>query len=222
MPDVSVISTVNEESGDGTASQQVHVSPSPALTSTSSPYTSAEDMTLDADATTNALEELPLEALRMHKAVTFDTSELDFFLTKQAEPESDAQPTPQELAETQIWGHIDPRKVWPKEMSEEELAEKRREIDARGGRKANHGKLLTAQVRKERMEKGWHIHQTSEATPDHIISEAARTMEELFGFRGIDDLIPGLRDGQLVMMEKPVDDTGKKKRKSALKYYPVL
>jgi hypothetical protein len=198
-------------------------SSSPALTSVSSSTTPGGDIILDADtATESHVLEIPesLEAKRKEIAAIFDTSELDSFLLKQAEPESELQPTPQELAQTQIWGHINPSVIWPKEQSEEWLAEKRQEIDARGGRKANYGKLLTTQVRKERAEKGWNIHQNSEAVSDAKMAETARHMEELFGIKGIDDLIPGVRNGQLVMMEKPVDENGRKKRK--IKAYPVL
>jgi hypothetical protein len=222
MADLPSMGAVKETLGNAVASDRGQVSPSPALSLISSSTSSIEDMNFDEDTTSNAVEEMCLEEKRKQKAATFDSSELDLFLTKQAEPQSDEQPTPQELAKTQIWGHIDPRVAWPKEMSEEELAEKRREIDARGGKKANYGKLLTAQVRKERKEKGWNIHQNSEAVPSDIMAETARHMEELFGVKIDDTLVPGVRDGQLVMMEKPVDDTGKRGRKAALKYYPVF
>jgi hypothetical protein len=46
-----------------------------------------------------------------------------------------------------------PHVVWPKKHSEEWRAEKIKEIEARVGRKANLGKLLTSQVRKERNER---------------------------------------------------------------------
>ena len=198
-------------------------SPPEALASVSWPTTLGADLIFDAHVTTELL--VPqvtqsLEARRKHKAANFDSSELDTFLMKQAEPESNFQPTPQDLVETQIWGHINPTKLWPRVTSEEWLNEKRREIDGRGGRKANYGKLLTDQVRKERMEKGWHIHQNSEPVPDEKMKETTRHMEDLFGIKGIDDLIPGVMNGQLVMMEKPMDENGKKKRKA--KVYPVL
>lgn len=227
MLDAPAVATVEEvslpQNGKATAPAQALDLLSQALASVSSSTTPGTDILFDVDRATELLvPQVPqsLEAQRQQKAATFDTSELDSFLIKQAEPESDLQPTPQELAETQIWGHINPYKVWPKETSEGWLAEKRQEIDARGGRKANYGKLLTAQVRKERMEKGWHIHQNSEAVPDEKMKETARRMEELFGIKGIDELIPGVRNGRLVMMEKPVDENGRKRRK--VKVYPVL
>lgn len=52
-----------------------------------------------------------------------------------------SQPTSDELLKNQKWGHIDPTKNWPQEYSAEWLEEKRREIEARSGRKANYKKL---------------------------------------------------------------------------------
>ena len=222
MPDAPEAFEEGSLPNSGTAPTMV--SPSPALTSVSSSTTPGEDIIYDADTNIGScVSGTPesLEERRKHIATTFDTSVLDSFLTIQAEAETelDLQPTPQELLETQMWGHINPEKIWPKETSEDWLAQKRREIDARGGRKANFGKNLTAQVRKERKDKGWQIHQNSEAVDKKIMDETAIHMEELFGIKGIDDLIPGVRDGQLVMMEPPEQD-GKKKRK--IKAYPVF
>ena len=207
MPDKSV---------DATDSQQISDPPSSAHSSSSS-SSSLKEMTFDDD----DAKAIPLEDLRKQKVTTFDTSELDSFLMKQAEPESKI--APQELAHTQLWGNIDPRITWPPEPNEDWLAEKRREIEARGGRKANYGKHLTAQVRKEREEKGWSLHQNSNAPPDHIIAETSKHMEELFGANLV-DLVPGVRDGQIVMVEKekPAEAGGKRKRQEPLKYYPVF
>lgn len=143
-----------------------------------------------------------LEVQRQQRAETFDNSALDSWLAKQALPIDDTQPTAKELAESQIWGHIDPRTAWTKEPSVEWLSEKRQEIEARGGRKANFGKLLTAQVVKERREKGWGIHQNKDVVDNETSEESARALEELFGIANIDGLEPGVRDGQLVMVEK--------------------
>lgn len=201
MPDLPPTTPVNEPRETDAQPQR---SLSPALTLGTSSTTPAKDMTLEANTT-----------------ATFDETELDFFLKKQSEPDSEFQPTPQELANTQIWGHMDPREVWPQKRSEEWYAEKRREIDARGGRKANYGTILTSQGRKERAEKGWHIHQNSEAVPANIMAKTARHMEELFGAKGIDDLLPCVRNGQLAMSEKAFDDGGRRKRKGTVKVYPV-
>jgi hypothetical protein len=148
--------------------------------------------------------------------ISFDPTILDFFLAKQREPISQSQPSQEQLSK-QIWGHIDPRTQWPNELSEEWLAEKRREIDARGGRKANFGKLLTAQVVKERRDNGWGVHQNKEIDEEKRM-QTARHCEELFGIKGIDDLVSSLRDSQLVIMTKPKE--GKRKRNP--KFYPVV
>jgi hypothetical protein len=95
----------------------------------------------------------PLEAQRRKRAGSLDTNELDAFLQKQAARFESHPPTEQELLKIQIWGHIGPHVVWPKKHSEEWRAEKIKEIEARVGRKANLGKLLTSQVRKERNER---------------------------------------------------------------------
>jgi len=162
-----------------------------------------------------------IEAKRRQKAAAYDPSVLDSFLNKQRDVDPDVQPSAQELAKTQIWGHIDPRVVWPKESSAEWLAEKRCEIDARGGKKANFGKLLTAQLRKERKDKGWDIHQTKDIVYNERTEENKRHMEELLGLKGIDEFEPGVKNGQLVMIEKMVDENGKRKRKGAPKIYSV-
>lgn len=135
------------------------------------------------------------EAQQQQRVEPFDPSELDSWLERQAQPDSDLQFTPQELMETQIWGHIDPQVVWPKEHSTEWLDQKREEIEARGGRKANFGKLLTQQVIKERKEKGWGIHQNKNVTDNEKSEDAARALQELFGVEDIDDLEPGVGGG---------------------------
>ena len=156
-----------------------------------------------------------LEAQRRQRAEAFDTSDLDSLLKKQSLA-TDDQPTPQELIKTQIWGHIDPQTAWPKEHPAEWLAEKRKEIEARGGRKANFGKLLTAQVVKERGDRGWGIHQNKDVVDDENSDVAAKALQELFGIKDIDALKPGLRNGQLVMVENAVDQEGKRKKEPAV------
>lgn len=151
-----------------------------------------------------------LEAQRRQRAESFNPSGLDAFLQKQSHTK-DHQYSPQELMDSQVWGHIDPQIAWPPEQSSEWLAEKRKEIEARGGRKANFGKLLTAQVIKERKERGWGIHQNKAVVNDEKSAAAARALQELFGIKDIDGFEPGLRGGQLAMIEKGVDAEGKKK-----------
>jgi hypothetical protein len=167
-----------------------------------------------------------IEAIRAERAANFDTSELDKYLFKQSQP-SDELPTTKELLATQIWGNIDPRVAWPRKMTPEEIKEKIKEIEARGGKKANFGKLLTAQVRKERAEKGWNIHQTGEKRSQAECDEMARRMGELFGNEGLANCVPGLRDGKLVMIEQLEPEelqTGpsRRKRRREPKIYPVV
>jgi hypothetical protein len=170
---------------------------------------------------------LSIEAIRSQRAANFDTAELDSFLFRQAQPRSDEQPTNKELLSTQIWGHIDPRIAWPRKMTEEERQEKIKEIESRGGRKANFGKILTAQVRKERAEKGWSIHQTSEWRSEEECNEMDRRLEELFGKDGLGNCVPGIRNGRLVMIEQlepeePLTGPGRRKRRQQAKIYPVI
>lgn len=168
-----------------------------------------------------------IETIRAQRAANFDTTELDSFLFKQAQPESYEQLTTKELLNTQIWGHIDPRVAWPRKMTEEERQEKIKEIEARGGRKANFGKILTAQVRKERAEKGWNIHQTSEIRSEEGCKEMDRRLEELFGKEDLGNCFPSIRNGRLVMIEQlepeePQTGPGRRKRRREPKIYPVI
>ena len=170
---------------------------------------------------------ISIEAIRAQRAANFDTTELDSFLFKQAQPQSDEQPTNKELLSTQIWGHIDPRVAWPRMMTEEERQEKIKEIEARGGRKANFGKILTAQVRKERADRGWNVHQTSEWRSEEECKEMDRRLEEFFGKEGLGNCIPGIRNGRLVMIEQlePEESQtgpGRRKRRREPRIYPVM
>ncbi|APA12244.1 hypothetical protein sscle_09g070140 [Sclerotinia sclerotiorum 1980 UF-70] len=114
-----------------------------------------------------------IEYQRQLRCKTYDPSVLDHYLSVQIESQARAEvereqnlmPQPETAAKTQIWGNIDPRVVWPKEKSEDWYEAKRKEIDARGGKKANFGILLTAQVRKERSDRGWHPNQNKEYVP---------------------------------------------------------
>ncbi|KAI9642874.1 hypothetical protein NHQ30_008608 [Ciborinia camelliae] len=114
-----------------------------------------------------------IEYRRQLRSKTYDPSVLDHFLGVQIESQARAEfereqnrmPQLDIAVKNQIWGHIDPRIVWPKEQSESWYEAKRKEIDARGGKKANFGKLLTAQVRKERSDRGWHPNQNKDFVP---------------------------------------------------------
>lgn len=177
---------------------------------------SLEKVVTDSDEYEPEVTEWFLEAERKLRAAEYDPSSLDSFLKQQS---TDPGPS-EDLPRDQLWGHIDPRVKWPKQHSEEWLEEKRKEIDARGGRKANYKKHLTSQVRKERAEKGWGVHQTQDIDDDNEKwAEDTKALEELFGIKGGDEMEPGVRNGQLVMIEKPVEETGRRRKKP--KMYPV-
>ncbi|ESZ95753.1 hypothetical protein SBOR_3860 [Sclerotinia borealis F-4128] len=122
-----------------------------------------------------------IEYQRQIRAQTYDPSVLDHYLNLQmkyqarAEVEREQNITPQAdiAAKTQIWGTIDPRIVWPKEQPEGWYEAKRKEIDARGGKKARFGILLTAQVRKERSDRGWHPNQNKDYVPKEERNDAS-------------------------------------------------
>jgi len=132
---------------------------------------------------------------------SFDSTVLDGFLHKQQSAAVLKQePTSEELNAGQLWGNIDPRVSWPKQHSEGWLAEKRLEIRARSGRKANFGKLLTPQVVKERKENGWNLHQNRKMVEDF---DGAKALEALFGIKDIDKLELGVdAEGKLVMKRR--------------------
>jgi hypothetical protein len=194
----------------------------PAMTSVSSSTTPDADILMQ-EGTSALLEDddshvppaVPgsVEAKRRAKAANYDGTALDSFLRDQSAFKPLYQPTGEELEKTQQWGHIDPRKQWPNRITDEYIAAKMVEIKARGGKKANYGILLTAQVRKERKDNGWHIHQNKDFVPDEKSDLGLKHLEELFGQKNLDDLVPAVKDGRLVMMENPVDSNGKKKRK---------
>lgn len=157
----------------------------------------------------------PEQSQRQQHART-DSSSLDRFLSQ---PPARRPSSSEGLNQNQLWGHVDPREVWPQHLTEEWREAKQREIEARGGRKANYKKLLTSQVRKERAERGWGIHQDKDADDDEKWADATQALEELFGLKDTDELVPGVRDGQLVMVEEDIDKDGRRRRKP--KVYPV-
>lgn len=156
----------------------------------------------------------------------YDGSTLDFFLKQQAQ-NHDHQPTPHEILTSQNFGAVDPRTTWPKRMSQEEYEEKQREIKARGTRKQNFGKLLTPQVRKERAENGWDVHQRGDWRDDEDAREVVMHMEELFGLaKGMSDaFVPGVLNGKLVMREREetvsLTGPGRRKKKVPRRVWPV-
>jgi hypothetical protein len=102
---------------------------------------------------------LPLSRLQAkHKpdAGVYDESFLDSFLY--AEPVTKIS-TLTEIADKMHWTHLSPRHKWPEVRDEGWLERKQAEVKARGGRKAQFGKVITAEIFKERREKGWEKHQ---------------------------------------------------------------
>jgi hypothetical protein len=144
----------------------------------------------------------------------FNPLALDSFLTQPEEPE--LEPDARQLLRTQNWGPVDPRLAWPKRLSSREREEKLLEIEARPPRKANFGKLLTPEVRQQRYENGWDIHQNSEFRDNEEIRERVVHLQELFGVSRIDDFIPATRSNRFVMLEREdpeVMQTGPGKRR---------
>jgi hypothetical protein len=200
---------------------------SPALTSVSSSTTPDDDVLLNEaiagfDELLSTTTPLPdsLEAKRRRMAKSYKSDSLDSFLQKQAVIEEVFDTSSDDL-KNQLWGNIDPRTTWQKQHSDEWLEEKREEIRLRGGRKANCRKLLTAQVIKERQEKGWGIHQNKEVVDNENTREAARALNELFGIEGIEHLEPGMRNGQFAMIEKPKTDESPKKKRGSMRTYMI-
>lgn len=174
-----------------------------------------KEESIDAPLPTNSLE-----LVRAQKAAKFDPSELDMWLAKEPLPPSDIPPSAKELLETQQWGHVDPRKAWPPVFSEEWLEDKKAEIRARGGRKANYGKVITAQNRKEREARGWNIHQSQESkvlTDER--REVMRKVDELFGIKDVDDMVPRVDKKGVLFMVDAAEGQGKGKK--ATRIYQV-
>ncbi|TEY60251.1 hypothetical protein BOTCAL_0183g00190 [Botryotinia calthae] len=156
-----------------------------------------------------------IEYQRQLRCLTYDPSVLDHYLDLQKESqarvefekEQNIMPQSDSAAKTQIWGNIDPRVVWPKEQSESWYEAKRKEIDARGGKKANYGILLTAQVRKERADRGWHLNQNK-----YYVPKADRKGGSIFvgDDDSRDDIELAIRDGKLGVLVPVTGRDGKK------------
>lgn len=141
---------------------------------------------------------------------TYDPTELDSYLKKQPSPQR--EPTEQELLDSQLWGHIDPRVVWPEEHSEDWYDTKRAEIAARPSRKQRFGK-----VRKMDDEKVY---------SGYDLGEMERFAREFGRIENSMDFEAEVRDGVLVMVERNntidvVTEVERKKKKRDLKVYRV-
>jgi hypothetical protein len=161
-----------------------------------------------------------IEYKRQLRSMTYDPTELDGYLAMQREAQAQAEleeeenflPQGHENAKTQIWGRVDPRVVWPKEEPEGWYEAKREEIDARGGRKANFGILLTPQVRKEREERVWHQNQNQDR-PMEGASKVQQFFEMAYGVKDLDQYEPVMVDGKLYMRDGAGGDKKGKKKK---------
>ncbi|KAE8452980.1 hypothetical protein EG329_012167 [Mollisiaceae sp. DMI_Dod_QoI] len=150
---------------------------------------------------------------------------LDAYLEVQRNQDDSDRPTEADL-DAQNWGTIDPHVVWPQRMTERERNAKVKQIEARGGRKANFGKIITAQNLQERAESGWEPHQWRNKRDDEQTKELVRRLEELFNVEGLANLVPATRHGRLVMVEREVSDEephgpGRRKKKNQSKVYAV-
>ncbi|KAK0106894.1 hypothetical protein ONS95_015025 [Cadophora gregata] len=158
----------------------------------------------------------------------FDESELDFFIQKQSQRDPSYEPEPKELLETQRWGAVDPRIVWPQRMSKDQRAQKVLEIAARASRKQCFGNILRPQLVQERMEMGWDLHQSREKRDDDEYREGIQRLEELFGVpEGIlGNCVPKVLDGRLVMQERKREPEprrpGRQKKEVPLGVFPVV
>jgi hypothetical protein len=231
----TIISKPPDKSPDGT---QTAVEPTPPLDPAVSPSLSPPDMAhvtpmeIDSSSVTLDVKDedwhvaLPissLEHVRAWKAATFDPSELDSLLYDSPKFAYDAQPTPKELLETQTWDDINPRTTWPELLSGSWIEDKRKEIKARGGRKKNFGKVLTEQVLQEKKENGWSIWQGRDTmVMNEERKEIMRGVDDLFGLKGAEEMVPAVRNGVLFMVGKEDGEGGKRGRpKSSSRIFQV-
>ncbi|KAG4412262.1 hypothetical protein IFR04_014611 [Cadophora malorum] len=209
----------------------------PSPLSNSSPHLSSpESPNFDDDIeqadTTAAIEpdltaESSQESTLLEMITEFDESELDWCLQKQSQRDPFYEPNPTELLETQIWGIVDPRTVWPQRLSAAQKEQKIREIEARGGRKKNFGKILHPRLVQERSENGWDIHQSREKRDDEETTELTQGLAELFavpvGLLG--NCKPKSINGRLVMQEREREPEprrpGRQKKEVPLGVFPV-
>jgi hypothetical protein len=156
----------------------------------------------------------------------YNEDALDFFLARQANRDDSARPTMAQV-QAQNWGYLDPKVAWPEEpFTDEQAAAKIKQIEARGGRKAQFGKVFTAQNLQERAEKGLPLHRWQEKRNDESTKALVKRMEDLFGMENLANLVPATRNGRLVMMEQeePEEELrgpGRRKKKNPPKIYPV-
>lgn len=158
------------------------------------------------------LHEDSVEHIRAQKAAEFDSNNLDRWLNQGQTLLPDSQPTTKYLLESQNWGHISPRTDWEDEIDNEWLADKRAEINARGGRKAHFGKILPPHVIDERVVNHWSIMQDRDADGmTDTRRETERKLDVMFGLKGADDMIPAVINNHLVMIDPPEGNSGRRR-----------
>lgn len=206
--------------------------PSP-LSDFSSQKSSSKVPTLDQADRADAIEpedasESSEESSSFISSGEFDESELDSFIQNQSHRDPFYEPTSSELLETQRWGAVDPRTIWPQKLSAAQKEQKMLEIAARGGRKKKFGKILHPQLVQERQERGWDIHQSREKRNDEETFEMIQKLEELFAVpEGIlGNCVPKTVDGRLVMQERGREPEhrrpGRQKKEVPLSVFPVV
>jgi hypothetical protein len=196
------VQTPTEEDIAIDTDREMPIAKSSGLAEQTSPI-SMEDIQIDDDDLRllephpNAYESVERRIIAQHDAVNMD----DWFY-QTPKLSNIEQPSERELADTQEWGHIDPRKVWPEELSSKWVEDKRNEIKARGGRKANFGKLITSQILQEQEDNGWKTHQTREARP--MTAERRRIndkLDEMLGLKDMSGMVPVVRSHVLYMTD---------------------
>lgn len=101
-----------------------------------------------------------------------------------------------EFIKSQVWGHIDPTKIYPRpRMTPEQLAAKRAEINANPpgkGRKANFGIVFTERFKAERRALGCSLYHLNicevDDTPER--QENTKNLEKMLNIEGIDNYEP--------------------------------
>jgi hypothetical protein len=151
-----------------------------------------------------------MQAKQKERVNAYDETILDSFLY--AKPVM-KKPVPlSEIADKMYWTHLSPRNKWPEVRDECWLERKQAQIQARGSRKAQFGKVITSEILRERLEKGWEKHQNKP------LSES----DPFFDPPGMPEVIePILVNGKLAMADATLDAKGRKPRRVTRKIWTV-
>lgn len=147
---------------------------------------------------------LPLPRVQAkHKpdAGFYNESFLDSFLY--AKPVT-KKSTLTEVADKMHWTHLSPRHKWPEVRDEGWFERKQAEIKVRGGRKAQFGMVITAEIFKERREKGWEKHQNKPLSVSNRFFDPPGMPEKVE---------PILVNGKLAMADATPDAKGPESRR---------